>query len=80
VSPALAEEARQAVTKLRRLLLKEKAERFRMPLAVYRESERFLNQLERAAQLFRAGLGTPGGQGRRGTDGSSPYNLANPYK
>src|SRR6516165_5063135 len=56
VSPTLAEEARQAVKKLRRLLLKEKAERFGMPLTVYQESERFLNKLDRAQQLLRAGI------------------------
>jgi hypothetical protein len=66
VNPALAEEVRQAVKKLRRLLLKEKAERLGMPLAVYQESERFLNKLDRAQQLFRAG-----GQRRSKTEGSS---------
>ncbi len=55
VNPALAEEVRQAVKNLRRLLLKEKAERFGMPLAVYQESERFLNKLDWAAQLLRSG-------------------------
>ena len=55
VNPALAEEVRQAVKNLRRLLLKEKAERFGMPLAVYQESERFLNKLDRAEQLLRSG-------------------------
>jgi hypothetical protein len=66
VNPALAEEVRQAVKKLRGLLLKEKAERFGMPLAVYQESERFLNKLDRAEQLFPAG-----GQRRSRTEGSS---------
>jgi len=71
VSPTLAEEARQAVKKLRRLLLKEKAERFGMPLTVYQESERFLNKLDRAQQLLRAGIATPGGQRRSSTEGAS---------
>jgi hypothetical protein len=62
VSPVLAEEARQAVQKLRKLLLKEKAERFGMPLALYRESERFLARLERAALFLRAGMGRPSEQ------------------
>jgi hypothetical protein len=62
INAVLAEEMRQAVTHLRRLLLKEKAERFGMPLAVYHESERFLDRLDRAAQRFRAGIGTPTGQ------------------
>jgi hypothetical protein len=58
VNPALAEEVHQAVTKLRRLLLKEKAERFGMSLAVYQESERFLDRLDRAEQRLRADMGT----------------------
>jgi hypothetical protein len=71
VSPTLAEEARQTVKELRRLLLKEKAERFGMSLAVYKESERFLDKLDRAARLLRAGMATPGGQRRSRTEGSS---------
>jgi hypothetical protein len=66
VNPALAQEMRQAVKNLRRLLLKEKAERFGMPLAVYQESERFLNKLDRAGQF----LGS-GGQRPLSTEGSS---------
>jgi len=62
VSPALAEEAHQAVMKLRRLLLKEKAERFGMPWAVYQESERFLDKLDRAQRLLQKGMATPGRQ------------------
>jgi hypothetical protein len=62
VNPVLVDEARRAVHQLRALLLKEKAERFGMPLAVYQESEHFLDKLDRAGQLFRAGLGKPGGQ------------------
>jgi hypothetical protein len=64
VSSPLIQEMSEAVKKFRRLLLKDKAERFGMPLAVYNESERFLNQLEHAAQLFKAGLQGPGGQDR----------------
>jgi hypothetical protein len=63
VNPVLVKEARRAVQQLRGLLLKEKAERFGMPLATYQESERFLDRLEHAGQLFRAGMGKPGGQG-----------------
>ena len=65
VTPALAEEVRPAVKDLRRLLFKEKAERFGMTLAVYQESERFLNKLDRAGQLLRSG-----GQRPLRTDGS----------
>ena len=64
INAALAEEVRQAVKQLRGLLLKEKAERFGMPLAVYQESERFLDKLDRAGQRLRAGMGTPVGQVR----------------
>jgi hypothetical protein len=67
VSSPLIQEMSQAVEKFRRLLLKDKAERFGMPLAVYNESERFLNQLEHAAQLLKAGLQGPGGQHRMRT-------------
>jgi hypothetical protein len=59
VSSTLNQEMREAVRKFRRLLLKDKAERLGMPLAVYSESEHFLNQLERAAQLLQAGLHCP---------------------
>jgi hypothetical protein len=62
VSSPLIQEMGEAVKKLRGLLLKDKDERFGMPLAVYNESERFLNQLQHAAQLFQAGLKGPGGQ------------------
>jgi hypothetical protein len=80
VSPALAEEAGQSVKKLRRLLLKEKAQRFGMPLAVYQESERFLDRLDRAAHLLRAGVGTPGGQRRLRTEGSSTSDSTGSHK
>ena len=59
VDSALPEEVHQAVNNLRRLLLKEKAERFGMSLAVYQESKRFLDRLDRAVQRLRAGIGTP---------------------
>jgi hypothetical protein len=75
VNAALAEEMRQAVNKLRRLLLKEKAERFGMPLAVYQESERFLDKLDRAEQRLQTGMGTPAGQ-RPLTQGSSTSDSA----
>jgi hypothetical protein len=61
VSPLLAEEARKAVKSLRTLLLKDKDERLGMPLAVYHESERFLDKLDRSLQLLREGMVTPGG-------------------
>ena len=75
VNAVLGEEMREAVNKLRRLLRKEKAERFGMPLAVYQESERFLNKLDRAEQRFRTGMGTPAGP-RPLTQGSSTPDSA----
>jgi plastocyanin len=62
VSSPLIEEMRAAVKNFRRLLLKDKAERFGMPLAVYNEAERFLNQLDHAAQFLQAGMQGPGGE------------------
>jgi hypothetical protein len=79
VNPVLAEEARQAVRKLRRLLRKDKEERLGMPLAVYQESERFLDKLDRAEQRLRAGMGTPAGQ-RPVTAGSSTTGSTDSHK
>jgi plastocyanin len=62
VSSPLIQEMRAAVKSFRRFLLKDKAERFGMPLAVYQKSERFLNQLDHAAQLLQAGMQVPGGE------------------
>jgi len=67
VSSLLIQEIRQAVYKFRRLLLKDKAERLGMPLAVYKESERFLDQLEHAAEVLKPGLHGPRGEDRRMT-------------
>jgi hypothetical protein len=61
VSSPLIHEMQEAVKKLRKLLLKDKAERFGMPLAVYDESERFLNHLAQAVQPHQAGVQVPGG-------------------
>jgi hypothetical protein len=80
VNPVLGEEAHHAVQKLRRLLLKEKAERFGMPLAVYQESERFLNKLDRAEQLLRAGLGSPSEERRVKTESSPALDSTGPGK
>jgi hypothetical protein len=68
VNPHLIQEMDQAVSKFRKLLLKEKTERFGMPLAVYHESERFLNQLRRAGQALKTGLEAPGREARPKTD------------
>jgi plastocyanin len=61
VNPQLAQEMDRAVKKFRRMLLKDKVERFGMTRAVYEESERFLDKLERAEQILTGGLATPAG-------------------
>jgi plastocyanin len=60
VNAMLAQETQRAVKRFRGLVLKDKAERFGLALAVYDESERFLAKLERAEQVLQAGLGAPG--------------------
>lgn len=72
VSSLLIQEMDESVKKFRKLLLKDKAERFGMPLTVYNESERFLNQLEHATQVLRAGPQASGGQDRLMTTSPSP--------
>jgi hypothetical protein len=67
---ALAQAAQQAVNEFRRLLRKDKAERFGMPLAVYEESERFLSKVNRAGQLLAAGGQGGSPQGRTDTPAS----------
>jgi plastocyanin len=71
VNSGLIQEMSDAVKKFRKLLLKDKAERFRMPLAVYSESERFLDQLEHANQVLKAGLEKPAEEARLKSNGSS---------
>jgi plastocyanin len=73
VDAALAQEAGQAVKELRRLLRKDRAERLGMPLAVYQESERFLDKLDRAGQLLEAQRAAPGSEARptAGADASA---------
>jgi hypothetical protein len=61
VNPELAQEMGRAVRKFRRMLLKDKTERFGMPRPVYEEAERFLTKLERAEKILRGDLG--GSQG-----------------
>ena len=72
VHSSVIQEIGDAVNKFRKLLLKDKAERFGMPLAVYSESERFLNQLEHARQVLKAGLRVPGGKAQLNTNSPSP--------
>jgi hypothetical protein len=74
VSSALIQETNQALEKFRKLLLKDKAERLGMPLAVYNESERFLNRLQNAAQLLEPGLQIPEVQDQPRTTAPSSSN------
>jgi plastocyanin len=60
VNPDLLQEASHAVNRLRFLLLKDKEDRFGMPLAVYEESERFLNKLKKAPRTLLAAQLPPG--------------------
>jgi plastocyanin len=64
VNAALARETGQAVKQLRGVLLRDKAERFGMPLAVYEDAERFLNRLDRAGHVLAAGLEAAGSEAR----------------
>jgi plastocyanin len=78
VSAALVREMETAIRKLRRLLLTDKEERFGMPLAVYEESERFLDKLGRARRLLERGMVQPTGRAELGTatDGISEHGNA----
>jgi plastocyanin len=60
VNSILMQEMDEAISKSRKLLLKDKAERFGMPLNVYNESERFLDRLAHAAEALQAGWQAPG--------------------
>lgn len=83
VSSPLIQQTVEAVMTFRRLLLKDKAVRFGMPLTVYNESERFLNQLEYAAQVLKSGLQGPGGRDQLETaapPASSPPKHTPPAK
>jgi hypothetical protein len=71
-NPQLFQEITDVVQKLRKLLLRDEAERFGMPRSLYRESERFLNQLDQAAKLLKAGLEAPGQERLKTTSPPTP--------
>ncbi|MCI0458604.1 MAG: cupredoxin domain-containing protein [Gemmataceae bacterium] len=71
-SPNLLQQTSEAVDRFRRLLLRDKQDRFKMPLAVYEESEQFLDQLAKAVKVLEVGLGTPGGETRLRTISQGP--------
>jgi plastocyanin len=57
VNPNVAKRLARDVEEFRQRLLKDKNERFRMPLRVYEEAEDFLAKLSSAEKVLRAGLG-----------------------
>ncbi len=62
IDPALAQELARSVDRLRRLLLRDRDERFSLALTSYEESEHFLAKLDHAQKVLRAGLEPSGGQ------------------
>jgi plastocyanin len=70
VNPGLIEEINQGVDRLRKLLHHDEDTRFGLPLAVYRESDRFLSKLKRAGKRLQAGWTAPGEADQLKTDAS----------
>jgi plastocyanin len=60
----LDKELARSVKGLRNLLLRDKEERFSLPLAAYEDAERFLAKLDHADQLLKAGVESPGEKAR----------------
>ena len=63
-NPKLLEEITRAVDRLRDLLTRDRDERGLLPMAVYDEAERFLDQLKDAEAVLRAGLKTQAAESR----------------
>jgi plastocyanin len=72
VNPEVARDLRHTVGELRRLLLKDKDERFALPWTVYEECERFLARLDRAERNLRAGSRGASGRAQLQTASSLP--------
>jgi hypothetical protein len=70
VDARLGEELTRSVDALRKLLLRDKEERFSLPLGAYEQSEEFLAKLKRAEGSLRAGLEPSSREVRTG--GSAP--------
>jgi plastocyanin len=68
----VARDLRHAVGELRRLLLKDKDERFALPGTVYDECERFLVRLDRAERNLRGGSRGSSGRAQLQTAASLP--------
>jgi hypothetical protein len=62
--PQTAQELARSVQALRKLLLRDRDERFSLALTTYQEAERFLDRLDRAGKLLEAEGGTAGGKGK----------------
>jgi hypothetical protein len=59
VNPNVSKQLMKNLDEFRRLLLKDKTERFRMSSALYDEAERFLAKLSAAEKVLETGLGSP---------------------
>jgi hypothetical protein len=64
VSPHLTQELARSVGALRKLLRRDREERFSLALTSYEDAERFLAKLDHARKLLEADPETPGGTGR----------------
>jgi hypothetical protein len=62
VSPHLTRELAQSVNALRKLLLRDREERFSLALTTYEDAERFLAKLDRARKLLEADMQPPEGK------------------
>jgi hypothetical protein len=64
VSPHLTQELARSVAALRKLLLRDREERFSLALTTYEDAERFLARLDHARKLLEADQEPPGGKAR----------------
>jgi hypothetical protein len=64
-NPKLLPEITRAVKRLRRLLIRDREERFALSADTYDEAERFLNQLDDAEAVLRTGFKTQGAESHR---------------
>jgi plastocyanin len=62
VNPNLDAELSRDIRALRKMLLRDREQRFSLTFEAYEQSERFLTKLEHVEELLRAGLEPPGGK------------------
>jgi plastocyanin len=60
VNPHLAQELTRSLGALRKLLRRDREERFGLPLATYEDAERFLDKLDHARKVLEVGLAPSG--------------------